>query len=232
MTENVLRGLVVGTARSFYGTEEGSVKHRSILDTYNRHEPLARGYRMTEADPWCATFVSAVAILCKLTSIIPTECSCSRMIELHKALGTWHEADDLDPQPGDLLIYDWQDSGKGDCTGDPDHIGIVIRVTKGVIRVIEGNMDNRVWHRDIPVDGRYIRGYCRPDYEKAAAQMAAPKRTFDDVPADAWYAEAVEYCARHKLMVGRGEGKFAPVEPVTRGELAAVVERLHKTLTE
>lgn len=174
MTENGLRTLFVDTARSYYGAVAGSEQHKSILATYNGHQPLARGYKMTERDPWCATFVSAVAILCKLTEIIPTECSCSRMIQLHKALGTWHEADDLDPQPGDLLIYDWEDSGQGDNRGDPDHIGIVVRVTKGVIRVIEGNMSNKVWHRDIAVNGRYIRGYCRPDFARAAAALAEP----------------------------------------------------------
>ena len=232
MTEQVLRTLVVDTARSFYGTEAGTVKHRSILDTYNRHEPLARGYKMTESDPWCATFVSTVAILCQLTDIIPTECSCSRMIQLHKALGTWCEDDDLDPQPGDLLIYDWEDNGIGDCTGDPDHIGIVTAVTKGVIRVIEGNMAGKVWHRDIVVGGKCIRGYCCPDYAKAAELMQAAGRTFADVPRDAWYAEAVDYCARCELMVGTGDGKFEPDRAATRAELAAVVMRLHQKMTE
>ena len=182
MTESGLRTLFVDTARSFYGITAGSEKHREILDTYNGHQPIARGYKMTERDPWCATFVSAVAILCKLTEIIPTECSCSRMIALHQALGTWHEADDLDPQPGDLLIYDWEDSGIGDNRGDPDHIGIVVRVTKGVIRVIEGNMGNKVWHRDIAVNGRTIRGYCRPDFARAAAALAEPKADPLDKP--------------------------------------------------
>ena len=173
MTETELRTLFVDTARRFYGISECSEKHREILAAYNGHAPLARGYTMSEKDPWCAAFVSAIAILCGLTEIIPTECSCSRMIALHKALGTWNESDDLDSQPGDLLIYDWEDSGKGDNTGDPDHIGIVVRVTKGVIRVIEGNMGGKVWHRDIAVNGRTIRGYCRPDFARAAAALAA-----------------------------------------------------------
>ena len=174
MTENGLRTYFVDTARSFYGAVAGDPQHREILVTYNGHQPLARGHKLTVDDPWCAGFVAAMAIRCGLTEIIPTECSCSKMIQLHKALGTWHEADDLDPQPGDLLIYDWQDSGQGDNVGDPDHIGIVVRVTKGVIRVIEGNMGGKVWHRDMEVNGRYIRGYCRPDFAKAAAALAEP----------------------------------------------------------
>ena len=175
MTESELRTLFVDTARSYYGAVRGDKRHLEILDIYNSHEPLARGHKLTVDDPWCAGFVAAMAIRCGLTEIIPTECSCSRMIALHKNLGTWHEADDLDPLPGDLLIYDWQDSGVGDNTGDPDHIGIVVRVTKGIIRVIEGNMNNKVWHRDMEVNGRYIRGYCRPDFAKAAAALSEPE---------------------------------------------------------
>ena len=124
MDELVLRTIFVDTARSYYGAEKGSAKHQEILDIYNSQDKLPRGYRMTGKDPWCATFVSAIAIKCGLTEIIPAECSCTRMIELHKALGTWQELDNYTPQPGDLLLYDWEDSGKGDNTGEADHIGI------------------------------------------------------------------------------------------------------------
>ena len=58
-----------------------------IIDTYNSHKPLARGYAMKYTDAWCATFVSAVSIKCGLTDILPTECSCGEMIALFKKLG-------------------------------------------------------------------------------------------------------------------------------------------------
>ena len=164
MNELELRTHFVDTARSYYGAEKGSAKHLEILDIYNSQEKLPRGYKMTVNDPWCATFVSAMAIKCGLTDIIPTECSCSKMIELHKALGSWQEYDDHVPEPGDLIIYDWDDNGNGDNAGSPDHIGIVVRVTSGLIRVIEGNLYSSVWHRDIKVDGMKIRGYCVPDF--------------------------------------------------------------------
>lgn len=57
---------------------------QEIIDVYNAHRPLARGYKVKYTDAWCATFVSAVAIKCGLTSIIPTECGCGQMIELFK----------------------------------------------------------------------------------------------------------------------------------------------------
>ena len=183
---------------------------------------------MTVNDPWCATFVSAMAIKCGLTDIIPTECSCSKIIELHKAMGTWQEADDHVPEPGDLILYDWDDNGKGDNTGSPDHIGIVVRVTSGLIRVIEGNLYSSVWHRDIKVDGMKIRGYCVPDFGK----LAEKERRFKDVPADAWYADAVEKCAELGLMNGVSDTCFGVGQKVTREQLAAVLIRLKEKMSD
>lgn len=168
MTELELRNLYVDTARSYYGANEADGSHKPIIDLYNSYKPLPRSYKMKYTDHWCATFVSAIAIKLGLTDIIPAECSCSKMIELHKALGTWQESDSYTPQPGDLILYDWDDSGSGDNRGNPEHIGIVVRVTDGVIRVIEGNMNEKVGHRDVKVNGRYIRGYCVPNFASKA----------------------------------------------------------------
>ena len=65
-------------------------------------------------------------------------------------------------------------------------------------------------------------------------QTYVPKQTsegFKDVDAKAWYASAVEYCQRNGLMVGDPDGNFRPKDPVTRAEVAAVAERLHKMMT-
>ena len=51
---------------------------------------------------------------------------------------------------------------------------------------------------------------------------------FTDVARDAWYAEAVEYCAAQGLMIGNGEGTFEPNRPITRAEMAAVLMRMKK----
>lgn len=230
MTEMELRTHFVDITRSYYGAEKGSAKHLEILDIYNGQEKLPRGHKMTVQEPWCATFVSAMAIKCGLTDIIPTECSCSKMIELHKALGTWQEFDDHVPQPGDLLIYDWEDSGKGDNTGDPDHIGIVARVNSGIIRVIEGNMYNSVWHRDMKVDGPKIRGYCCPDFAAKAEKEDSDMSKFKDVPDGKWYTKPIEKAAELGLMAGISETEFGLGQPVTREQLATVVVKLYEKL--
>ncbi len=230
MDEKVLRTYFVDTARSYYGAEKGSAKHLEILDIYNSQDKLPRGHKMTVNDPWCAGFVAAMAIKCGLTDIIPAECSCREMIRLHKALGTWQELDDHVPEPGDLLIYDWDDNGKGDNTGDPDHIGIVVRITDGVIRVIEGNMYESVWHRDVKVNGAKIRGYCVPDFARMAEKEVAP--AFKDVKKDTWYADFVEKAAELGLMNGVSKEKFGVGEPVTREQMAAALVRLYEKLKE
>lgn len=73
MTEAQARATVVNTAIAWLGCKEADGSHRKIIDTYNSHTPLARGYKMKYTDAWCSTFVSAVAIKCGFTDIIPTE---------------------------------------------------------------------------------------------------------------------------------------------------------------
>lgn len=159
----------VNTAASFIGCKEADGSHRQIIDIYNAHKPLARGYAVKYTDAWCATFVSAMAIKCGLTDIIPTECGCGQMIRLFQKLGEWQENDAYTPQPGDVIFYDWQDSGVGDNTGASDHVGIVESVSGSSMKVIEGNMSNAVGRRTLQVNGRYIRGYGLPKFKGGAA---------------------------------------------------------------
>ena len=160
-------------AREWIGRNEADGTHKGIIDVYNGHTPIARGYKVKYTDAWCATFVSAVAIRCGLTEIIPTECGCGQMIELFRALGEWQESDSRTPAPGDVIFYDWDDTGAGDCTGWPDHVGFVESVSGGKITVIEGNKNNAVGRRVLAVDGRYIRGYGVPKYDKESGADAA-----------------------------------------------------------
>lgn len=55
---------------------------------------------------------------------------------------------------------------------------------------------------------------------------------FTDVKDDAWYADEVDYCKEHGLMSGVSNTKFDPDKPVTRAEVAVVLSRLHKLLTD
>ena len=179
-----LASAVLAQARAWIGRNEADGTHKGIIDVYNGHTPLARGYKVKYTDAWCATFVSAVAIKCGLTDIIPTECGCGQMIALFQELGEWQEDDSRTPNPGDIIFYDWDDTGAGDNTGWPDHVGIVESVSGGNITVIEGNKNNAVGRRTLAVNGRYIRGYGVPKYDTEAAgsgQTAAATKSVAEV---------------------------------------------------
>lgn len=160
-----LRTKVVDQAKAWLGYNESDGSHKKIIDVYNSHKPLARGYAVKYTDPWCATFVSAVAVQLGYTKIIPTECSCPKMITLLKNLGAWEESDSRVPKPGDIMFYDWDDNGIGDNKGEPEHVGIVEKVSGNVITIIEGNYKNAVTRRTLAVNGKYIRGYGVPKYD-------------------------------------------------------------------
>ena len=51
---------------------------------------------------------------------------------------------------------------------------------------------------------------------------------FADVSADAWYAEAVQYCRENGLMSGTSEAVFAPEAPLTRAMLVTILWRQAK----
>lgn len=150
------RDLVVGKIKAL-------TSHDWVVDTYNSIKPLPRGYKLKSSDPWCAATVSAIFHDVGYDDL--AECSCDKMVAKAQKLGIWVEDDAFVPQKGDLILYDWQDDGKGDNKGTPDHIGIVIDVSKNKIMVREGNKKGKVGNRDVTVNSVTIRGYITPPYE-------------------------------------------------------------------
>ena len=49
--------------------------------------------------------------------------------------------------------------------------------------------------------------------------------TFDDVPAGAWYSEAVIWASQNEIVQGVGVGRFAPGDNITREQLATMLYR-------
>lgn len=168
---------IVAQARDWLGCKESDGSHKKIIDVYNGHKPLARGYAVKYTDAWCATFVSAVAIAVGYTDIIPTECGCGQMLDLFKKLGCWVESDSYKPGPGDIIFYDWEDTGAGDNTAYPDHVGIVEAVSGNTITLIEGNYSNSVKRRSIAVNAKLIRGYGVPKYDKESEEVKTEVKT-------------------------------------------------------
>lgn len=211
---------VVKQAKAWLGKKESDGSHKVIVDTYNAHKPLTRGYKVTYTDAWCATFVSAVAIKLGYTDIIPTECGCGPMIELFKKKGIWQENDAYTPKAGDIIFYDWQDSGKGDNKGQADHVGIVEKVSGSTITVIEGNKNNAVERRALEVNGKNIRGYGVPKYD------AEPVKKVDNTP-DKYAKAAVNWALKNGILAGDNNGDYKLHSDVTRQDVLVFLYRMH-----
>ena len=154
---------IIETAQGYIGYKESDGTHKKIIDEYNSHKPLARGYKVPYTAPWCDVFASVVAIKAGAVDLIGTECGCEEHIEIFKDLGIWEEDGTITPKPGDIIVYNWDDK-KQPNNGYSDHIGYVETVSKGIITVIEGNYKDGVGRRTIEVGDGQIRGYAQPKY--------------------------------------------------------------------
>lgn len=162
--EALVRGHVVQIAQAYLGCNEKDGSHKKIIDRYNAHLPRARGYKVTYEDSWCAVYTSTVALNALVAPWFPLECSCGQQILLFDAMGRWIEEDCYLPKPGDFIYYDWNATGKGNCTGWSDHVGIVVQTFGPIIKVIEGNKNDDVSYRYIFLNDPFIRGFGLPDY--------------------------------------------------------------------
>lgn len=162
---------IIETMRSWIGTDK-----RKIIDIYNAHRPLAKNYTVKYTDSWCDATVSACFIVNNAVDLIGgTECGVDRHIQLFKKAGIWKEDGTIVPRPGDIITYNWDDSTQPN-DGYADHIGIVEAISGNNITVIEGNYNNAVRRRTIPVGWGYIRGYAQPKYETAAKTPAREEK--------------------------------------------------------
>ena len=156
--------------QSWVGKKESDGSFRTIIDIYNSGLARAvktwgtRNVRMDYSWPWCECTVSSAAIACGLDDIIPIEISCPYAIEIAKKHGIWVEDDRHRPLPGELIYYDWQDTGYGDNVGVADHVGVVESVEGNRFVVIEGNRNDSVSRRTMDINGLYIRGYIAPNF--------------------------------------------------------------------
>jgi hypothetical protein len=159
----------IETLTDWEGSVRGDAVHKSIVDAYNSYLPHPRGYKLTYTDDYCAATVSAAAILCGLTDVIPIECSCGEQIRWYQSRGLWIEDDAHVPQVGEQVFYYWNDKkdyALTDCTGAPNHTGIVTACDGKNFTVFEGNKGSHheCAYRILPVNGRYIRGFGIPTY--------------------------------------------------------------------
>lgn len=89
--------------------------------------------------------------------------------------------------------------------------------------------------------GGYGGGFFQPDIQLSRAMLAqilhnmaggsaaGGQTSYNDVPASAWYAEAVRWAAGEGIITGYGDGSFRPGAPVTREQFAVMLYRFEQS---
>lgn len=164
------RQQTVDLFKKYDGAPQGSARHRDLVDTFNKVKP--HGEVGNYKCPWCAITVTAILIKAGYnTKNMPMSYNCGTLVNDMKKLGVWIERDDYTPSIGDLIIYNWDDSGKGELTWGAYHVGMIISVNKSgkTFKVLEGNKGtaSKVGARTMNINGRYIRGFGHLKYDEA-----------------------------------------------------------------
>ncbi|MHB8878682.1 MAG: peptidoglycan-binding protein [Myxococcaceae bacterium] len=135
---------VLDLARSQLGTGETPMgsNHQKYSAYFNRGN-----------EPWCADFVSYIYSKAGKKLNEPWTPS---MLQMLRNNGTYTRNH---PKPGDIVMFDWS-PGSGDSA---DHTGIVEKVYRKNgqlwVQTIEGNLDNMVKRRNVPVSWSMIAGF-------------------------------------------------------------------------
>lgn len=201
---------VLNVMRGWIGMSRSAGTHKPIIDLYNSHKPLARGYSVQYSDAYCDTTVSAAFIKLNATEMIGgTECGVEEHVKLFEKAGIWNEDGTIKPKPGYIIVFNWDD-GSQPNDGYADHIGIVESVSGDKVTTIEGNMNGgMVGRRIIPIGYGYIRGYAIPKYAgakpvtkvtelKVEQKKLADAYSFDERVAGSYIVTATQLNLRYK----------------------------------
>lgn len=177
-TMGVTAKQILDVMRSWLGLSRTKGTHKPIIDLYNSHYPLARGYKASYTDDYCDITVSAAFIKLDAVDLIGgTECGVEEHIKIFDRKGIWQEDGTITPKPGYIICYNWDTSVQPN-DGYADHIGIVESVDTNArtMKVIEGNTNGGVvGRRIIPIGWGYIRGYAVPKYADSTAAKTENK---------------------------------------------------------
>ena len=214
---------VLSVARAELGYTEAP-KNSNRVKYWTEYDPAFQG------QPWCVAFlwwIFNTAGLARLFLGGGKAADCGTLRRWYREMGQSVPVSEV--QPGDIVILNF--SG----TQTAEHCGIVtevgIRLSNGTpqfIRTIEGNTSPGMEGSQdnggcVALKTRYpfqIVGVCRPAYKEEPME----KKDYEGH----WAEKAIRRCIEKGLMTGYKDGTFQPDKPVTRAELATVLERLER----
>lgn len=153
--------------------------------------------------------------------------SCSILLRWYREQGLTVPVEEV--QAGDIVLLNF--NGKS----EPEHCGLVVEphwhqdATLDCVYTIEGNTSDGSGSQDnggcVALKRRYpsqIVAVCRPQYQPEPV-------TVDDITGH-WAEEDIRRCMEQGLMQGYPDGSFQPDKPVTRAELAVILDRMEDDL--
>lgn len=179
-----------------------------------------------QGQPWCVCFLWWCFRQAGESSAFlggAKTASCGTLLRWYEARGQTVPAEQV--QRGDIVILNF--SG----TKDTQHCGLATEVQRSngsnlFLRTIEGNtsdggsQDNGGMVCRKTRYPRQVVGVCRPKYKQEVIPV-------DDITGH-WAEKEIRRCIQRGIIKGYPDGSFQPEKPVTRAELATVLDRLDK----
>lgn len=210
---------VIETARADLGyTEDPPGSNRTKY--WEAYDPKMQG------QPWCVCFLWWVFQQAGERMAFfggGKTASCSMLLRWYREQGLTVPVQQA--QPGDIAIYNF--SG----TIEPEHCGLITEVKRAITTIasaksIEGNTtasngseSNGGCVAEKTRFTKNIVAVCRPQYKSDDPQPV------DDVTGH-WAEKAIRRCMERGLLKGYPDGSFQPDKPVTRAELAVILDRM------
>ncbi|MDO4312460.1 MAG: CHAP domain-containing protein, partial [Eubacteriales bacterium] len=116
---------------------------------------------------WCAEFVSFCMRYANVVNM-PYDSDCANWIAVlsDEEYGLYEKAEEYQPNPGDIIFFDWEQDGISDHVGIVEEFTASTETENGTVRTIEGDSEDAVSRVTYSVDNPAILGYGRlPEME-------------------------------------------------------------------
>lgn len=150
-----VRKRIVDIAAKEVGVKESGGANRGARIVEYRKAVTGPGEDPNAAEPWCADFASWVM----REAGVPIgkdgkgDDYTVSLVNWAKGNSRWFARGSREPQPGDLIFFDWKHDGT------VDHVGVVDHVANGKVYTIEGNSNDSVARREYALGSADVSGY-------------------------------------------------------------------------